>query len=101
MIIDEKTVLNLNKKVSSDPEIIKENYYKLFQEFLDPLFERILNTSNGNVYEHLHTSLEKAIVISALKATHYNQVQASRLLGISRNTLRDRMKKFGWLKTVS
>jgi DNA-binding protein Fis len=100
-LIDDKTTLTLNKKVSSDPEVIKENYYKLFQEFLDPLFEKILKTSSGNVYEHLHTSLEKAIVISALKATNYNQVQASRLLGISRNTLRDRMKKFGWLKTVS
>lgn len=100
-MIDNKTSLTLDKKVSTDPETIKENYYKLFQELLDPLFERILSTSGGNVYEHLHTSLEKAMVISALKATHYNQVQASRLLGISRNTLRDRMKKFGWLKTIS
>ena len=100
-MIDNKTFITLDKKVSADPEVIKEDYYKLFQKLLDPLFERILKTSSGNVYEHLHTSLEKAMVISALKATHYNQVQASRLLGISRNTLRDRMKKFGWLKTVS
>jgi DNA-binding protein Fis len=100
-LIHDKTFLTLDKKVSTDPEVIKENYYKLFQEFLNPLFEKIIKNSNGNVYEHLHSSLEKAIVLSALKATHYNQVQASKLLGISRNTLRDRMKKFGWLKTIS
>jgi len=100
-LIDDKTSLSQPKKISTDPEIIKEDYYRLFEEFLDPIFDRIIRTSTGYVYEHLHTSLEKAMVLSALKATHHNQVQAARLLGISRNTLRDRMKKFGWLKTVS
>ena len=100
-MIDNKTLLFENKRTSTDPETIKEDYYQSFQEFLDPLFEKIIKTSNGYVYEHLHSSLEKAMILSALKATHYNQVQASRLLGISRNTLRDRMKKFGWLKTIS
>ncbi len=100
-MIDNKTLFHQNQKTASDPEVIKEDYYKLFQEFLDPIFEKIVRTSKGNLYEHLHSSLEKAMVLSALKATHHNQVQAARLLGISRNTLRDRMKKFGWLKTVS
>lgn len=100
-MIDNKTFLSQDKKVSNDPEVIKEDYYQLFQKFLDPLFERIIERSEGNVYEHLHSSLEKAMVLAALKATHHNQVQAAKLLGISRNTLRDRMKKFGWLKTIS
>ena len=100
-MIDNKTLLFENKKTSTDPETIKEDYYQSFQEFLDPLFEKIIKISNGYVYEHLHSSLEKAMILSALKATYYNQVRASRLLGISRNTLRDRMKKFGWLKTIS
>lgn len=98
---DDKILLTDNKKVCTDPEAIKEDYYRLFQEFLDPLFEKMMRTSSGCLYDHLHTSLEKAMVLSALKATHYNQVRAARLLGVSRNTLRDRMKKFGWLKTVS
>lgn len=100
-MVDNKILISQDKKTPTDPEVIKEEYYQLFQKFLNPLFDKIIATSDGNVYEHLHSSLEKAMVLSALKATHYNQVQASKLLGISRNTLRDRMKKFGWLKTIS
>jgi len=100
-LLDNKTFLSQDKKVSSDPEVIKEEYYQLFQKFLSPLFGKIIKTSAGNVYEHLNSSLEKAMVDFALKVTGHNQVQASKLLGISRNTLRDRMKKYGWLKTIS
>lgn len=100
-MIDNRTFLSQDKTVSTDPEVIKEEYYQLFQKFLNPLLDKIVKTSAGNVYEHLHSSLEKAIVDFALKVTRHNQVQASKLLGISRNTLRDRMKKYGWLKTIS
>jgi len=38
---------------------------------------------------------EEAIVARALQECAYNQVRASRMLGISRNTLRHRMQKYG------
>ncbi len=38
---------------------------------------------------------EKKLIINALRKTGGNQVQAARLLGITRNTLRYRMKKYG------
>ena len=40
-------------------------------------------------------SVERELVIQALGETHGNQVQAARLLGISRATLRKRIEKFG------
>ena len=45
--------------------------------------------------------LEKAAITEALYRSSYNQVQAARLLGISRDTLRYRMKKFGLLEMRS
>ncbi len=40
-------------------------------------------------------AVERELVIEALKETHGNQVQAARLLGITRATLRKRIDKFG------
>jgi DNA-binding NtrC family response regulator len=41
--------------------------------------------------------VERDLVRQALDATGGNQVRAARLLGISRDALRSRMKKFGFL----
>lgn len=40
-------------------------------------------------------AMERLLIIEALKATQGNQVQAARLLGITRATLRKRVDKFG------
>jgi two-component system nitrogen regulation response regulator GlnG len=40
-------------------------------------------------------AVERALVIEALKATNDNQVQAAKLLGVTRATLRKRIEKFG------
>ena len=37
---------------------------------------------------------EQLLVSKALELTRHNQVQAARLLGISRNVLRERMKRY-------
>ncbi len=42
--------------------------------------------------------VERDLVRQALKATEGNQVRAARLLGISRDALRNRMKKFGLME---
>jgi transcriptional regulator with PAS, ATPase and Fis domain len=39
--------------------------------------------------------LEKGCILQALEQTHYNRVQASKLLGVSRTQLRTRLKKHG------
>jgi two-component system NtrC family response regulator len=43
------------------------------------------------------TTLEKQLVEQALDSTRGNQVQAARMLGISRDAFRNRMKKHGLL----
>jgi two-component system nitrogen regulation response regulator GlnG len=46
-------------------------------------------------------ALERELVIHALKETRGNQVQAAKLLGITRATLRKRMEKFGIRQELS
>ena len=40
-------------------------------------------------------AVERELIINALKETNGNQVQAAKLLGITRATLRKRIEKFG------
>jgi two-component system response regulator AtoC len=40
-------------------------------------------------------TVERLIVAKALELSRHNQVQAARLLGVSRNVLRDRMQRYG------
>ena len=81
-------------KISIDFQKIKENYSKMFGEVLESLSHKIFCTSQGKVYDHLIWALEKSLISSALKYTKDNQVKAAKLLGISRNTLRDRMSRY-------
>ena len=46
-------------------------------------------------------SVERDLVIEALKETAGNQVQAAKLLGITRATLRKRIEKFGIRQELS
>lgn len=81
-------------KINIDFQKIKEDYSKIFSEVLEPLSHKIFCTSQGKVYDHLIWALEKSLVSSVLRYTKANQVKAAKLLGISRNTLRERMAKY-------
>lgn len=81
--------------VRFDLEVVEEDYSRMFAEHLNPNFEKILAVSEGHVYHHLQSGFERALISAALRHTGSNQVKAAELLGISRNTLRDRIAKYG------
>ncbi|MDH4223430.1 MAG: sigma-54 dependent transcriptional regulator [candidate division Zixibacteria bacterium] len=83
------------EKLEIDFEKIKKDYHKIMYAVLDPLFPKILANSDGHIYDHMEEALEKTIFDLSLKYFQGNQVKAAELLGVSRNTLRDRMKKYG------
>lgn len=62
---------------------------------LDALFSYIVTRSGENVYPKLFSIIEEFLIKRALKETNGNWVQAAKLLGISRNTLRNRINKYG------
>jgi DNA-binding NtrC family response regulator len=82
-------------KSSEDPPSPVQDYHHLFEQALNPIFEQIVRDCRGHIYERLLSGLEKTMISAVLKSVNHNQVKASQLLGISRNTLRERMKRFG------
>jgi len=83
------------EKVELDLSHVEDDYCKMFTELISGNFEKIVSISSDHIYQHLNSALEKAMISAALKYTASNQVKASELLGISRNTLRDRIAKYG------
>lgn len=71
-----------------------DNYYAIFRNLLEPVFDKICLKDKGTVFENVNTGLERALVEMAMEKGNNNQVLVSKLLGISRNTLRDRLERF-------
>lgn len=89
--------VEIGKKVDSSSENSHPNnhdYHHLFEQILIPIFDRIIRDCRGHIYDRLLSDLEKTMIAEVLKSVNHNQVKASQLLGISRNTLRERMKRF-------
>jgi DNA-binding NtrC family response regulator len=82
------------KKSPEDHRSENQDYQHIFEQVLSPMFNRIITDSKGHIYDRLLSSLEKTIISEVLKFVNHNQVRASQLLGISRNTLIERMKRF-------
>lgn len=63
-------------------------------KMLDPLFSDLLRLWRTGIHANLLEKVEKFLVKKTLSETHGNQVQAAKLLGISRNTIRTRIEKY-------
>jgi nitrogen regulation protein NR(I) len=61
---------------------------------LDELIPDLLQVCGENMRESVIDMVEKKLISKVLDQCGYNQVKAARVLGISRNTLRHRMKRF-------
>jgi DNA-binding NtrC family response regulator len=81
-------------RVGENPRSGNQDYHSLFDRVLSPIFEQIIRDCRGHVYDRLLSGLEKTMLSEVLKCVNHNQVRASQLLGISRNTLRERMKRY-------
>jgi DNA-binding NtrC family response regulator len=76
------------------PDTIGDDYCKAFLEMLEPSFNNICSKNSGYIFESMTTGLEKAIIRMVMEKTGNNQVLAAKILGISRNTLRDRLERY-------
>jgi len=72
----------------------EEELENTLAKILDPLFTDILRLWGRGLHSNLLEKIEKFIIQKALIETKGNQVQAAKLLGISRNTLRHRIEKY-------
>ncbi len=86
-------VFDIEERATSfaNEEELERNLFKM----LDPLLTDILRFWGTGLHSNLLERVEKFTIEKALLETRGNQVQAAKLLGISRNTLRSRIEKYG------
>jgi len=73
---------------------------KPVEDLLDILFEELSKPSGGPHDLDMVSTLEKGLILRALKKTAGNQVQAAQILGINRGTLRGKMERYSIRKEV-
>ena len=76
-------------------DYIEQGFSRLVEQHLEKYFDR---HSEGEIPPGLHerivNEVEKVVIDVTMKYVNGNQLKASKILGINRNTLRKRMIKF-------
>lgn len=73
---------------------------RAFEELIDSLFEEFLNIYASQREVDIFSMIEKELILRALQKTNGNQVQAAKILGINRNTLRGKIEKYHLKKDI-
>ena len=80
-----------NLKISNKKINLKNYLETFFEEFYESLGSE---DNDLNLYEKFLSEFEKPIIIKTLKHCRGNQMRASKILGLNRNTLRSKMLKY-------
>ena len=96
---------NLNRTVESAPAVASVADGAITPngpgaDTLDELFRKLFEAVQSDKKLKLLPAAEREFIVRALDQTGGNQVQASKLLGITRATLRKRVEKFGIQKKL-
>jgi Fis family transcriptional regulator len=76
---------------------VSANLTEAVEHSVDQYLKILGNPDSANVYELVLEQIEEPLLRKVLKFVRNNQVRAAKLLGISRGTLRKKMKKYGML----
>jgi transcriptional regulator with PAS, ATPase and Fis domain len=93
VLLPEHVVLESGHDSASALAIGEEAMTELRQR-VDDLVGEILHTVGKRAHASVIDLVERSLIARALQQTGHNQVHAARMLGISRNTLRHRIKKY-------
>jgi len=91
---DFPSLVDDSPKVELDLSVLQDDYTETFRKIVEPVMPKLIANSPGQIYHFLESALERAIISTCLKQFNGNQVKTSETLGISRNTLRDRIAKY-------
>lgn len=72
---------------------LRENVTEVIKHY----FASLKGEQPRHVYDFFLDEIEEPLLTVVMKQTRNNQSEAARLLGISRGTLRAKLKKFGML----
>jgi two-component system nitrogen regulation response regulator GlnG len=62
---------------------------------LESLVDSLVQGGRGNLYDEAVSALEQVLLPRVLQETQYHQGKAAEMLGISRNTLREKLRSLG------
>ena len=84
------------KRLDDDNKIIEElSLSNLIDNYFNRNRDKLLNSNSKNIYPAIIEKVEKSVIENILSFTKGNQLKASEILGLNRNTLR---KKIGDLR---
>jgi len=83
----------LNPYTDSEAVSLRENVTEVIRHYFDCL----KGEEPRHVYDFFLDEIEEPLLAAVMKFTDGNQSEAARMLGLSRGTLRAKLKKFGML----
>lgn len=66
----------------------------MINDIINGIDSHFVDEKKGHIYKLFVESVEKPLIEKILSMTNGNQLKAARFLGINRNTLRSKIKKF-------
>ncbi|GBE05837.1 MAG TPA: sigma-54-dependent Fis family transcriptional regulator [Nitrospirae bacterium] len=103
VVMSKKDVLlpdNFSLFTAGEPDSVQETrkpdsaYEDILSDMVDPVFEGAMGEDN-DLHRRVMGKFEKSLIDMVLNRVGKSQTRAAKVLGISRNTLRARMKEFG------
>lgn len=70
-------------------------WWSVVETQLAPIVHEAVNASLEGLYDQVMNPIEKILLSGVLKQSGWNQVQAAKVLGLSRTTLREKIKRYG------
>jgi len=90
---------------ASRDQVINRNFHKIssyeqaFQDIIESALKDSITGGESNLYKFVIGRLEKVLIRKVLDRADGSQTKAAKILGISRNTLRFRIKEYNLLNT--
>ena len=89
-IMNEDTAGRIIKVIKSDSGFNEATLRDQVVGLLDSIYD----DKKGDLYRSVIEAIEKPLIEHILEATEGNQLKAARLLGINRNTMRTKIRRF-------
>ena len=87
----------MTKKMPLSEDIATITLKQVVRDTLKNYFSNIGNEQPIDFYGILMEEIERPLLEVLINHTHYNQVKMAQILGISRGTLRKKLKQYGML----
>lgn len=88
----------MQKKIISNMDLVELPLKQVVKDTLRNYFSHIGNERPANFYVILLEEVEKPLLEVLINHTGYNQVKMANILGLSRGTLRKKLKQYGLLE---